>query len=229
MKKTYLIPVFLILLIILLYLSFQNRELLIKIKKQDQEILASTNYIEKINSRLQEFKKYNYEISKEEKLKRLLDDYLSQLDEVNESLIADTQDIKVDLQQLERKEWFIPNKLPVGGQYYISQTFSAQHKGLDFAAPLGTEVLAAGAGVINYIGEDKYFGIMIEIDHLNGYTTRYTHLAKVLIHSNDLIKKGTVIALVGDTGNSTAPHLHFEILKDKENLDPEKFLNIFNK
>lgn len=228
MRKLVFGFIILILLIAILLLGLQNGKLGLKIANQEQEIKASSNYIENLTSQLQEFQAYHSEISKEEKLKNLLDDYLNEQNQLSETtLTADTAEF--NLRQLERNEWFIPNELPIGDQHYLSQNFTDKHLGLDFAAPLGTEVLAAGAGVIDHIRKDKYFGILIEIDHLNGYRSRYAHLAKVLVHSDDLIKKGTTIALVGDTGNSTAPHLHFEILKDGLNQDPGKLLNITNK
>ncbi len=137
--------------------------------------------------------------------------------------------VKVDnnrekLSQKEKKRRFIPDLIPINGDYAISQKYSEEHPALDFAAANGTEVVAAAAGVVQSVYEDKYFGIVMIVDHLNEYSTLYAHLSATVCKTRTFVEKGETIALVGNTGNSSAPHLHFEIIKNNEYLDPEKFL-----
>ena len=97
---------------------------------------------------------------------------------------------------------------------------------MDFATSLNTEVIASAYGEVISVSIHKYYGKLIKIDHFNGYYTRYAHLSKILVKEGQLVKKGDSIGLVGDTGNSTSPHLHFEVLLDSNNIDPLEVLDI---
>ena len=101
---------------------------------------------------------------------------------------------------------------------------SALHTGLDYPAAIGTPIYAAAGGVV--VTEDYHpqYGKMLEIDHGNKLVTRYAHASKVLVEKGDLIKFGQKIAEVGNTGRSTGPHLHFEVLVHGIPQDPQKFL-----
>ena len=101
---------------------------------------------------------------------------------------------------------------------------SALHTGLDFPAAQGTPILAAAGGIVVTQELHPEYGNMIEIDHGNGLVTRYAHASKVWVHKGDLIKRGQRIAEVGTTGRSTGPHLHFEVLVQGVQQDPQKFL-----
>lgn len=101
---------------------------------------------------------------------------------------------------------------------------SALHTGLDFPADSGTPITAAAGGMVVNVQAHPQYGHMVELDHGNGLVTRYGHTSKVLVHQGDLIKRGQPIALVGSTGRSTGPHLHFEVLVDGVQQDPAKFL-----
>jgi Membrane proteins related to metalloendopeptidases len=118
----------------------------------------------------------------------------------------------------------IPDLIPLTGDYAISQRFSSDHPALDLASSEGTEVLAAATGEVLSVYRDKYFGNVIIIDHWNEYATLYAHLATAIKQPEAVVRKGDVIGLVGNTGFSSAPHLHFEILKKGNNIDPEKIL-----
>lgn len=98
------------------------------------------------------------------------------------------------------------------------------HAGQDFAAPVGTPILAAAGGVVSNVEVHPEYGNVIEIDHGNGLVTRYAHTSKVLAKVGDIIKPGQQIALVGMSGRATGPHLHFEVHKDGNAQDPAKFL-----
>ncbi|MEP7297313.1 MAG: M23 family metallopeptidase [Burkholderiales bacterium] len=100
----------------------------------------------------------------------------------------------------------------------------AFHAGLDFGADTGTAIHAAAGGTILFAGFRSDFGWEVEIDHGNGLITRYAHASRLLVKTNDLVTPGEVIAMVGSTGRSTGPHLHFEVLHHGEPTDPRRYL-----
>ena len=102
--------------------------------------------------------------------------------------------------------------------------YSAVHKGLDFAGPEGSKVTAVAAGLVTYAGDRAGFGEMVEINHGNGLATRYCHNEKLLVKQGDMVRKGQDLALLGSTGHSTGPHLHFEVLKNGTQVDPLRFI-----
>lgn len=101
---------------------------------------------------------------------------------------------------------------------------SALHTGLDFQADPGTSILAAAGGVVVTQEVHPAYGNMVEIDHGNDLITRYAHASRVFVKKGDLIKRGQKVAEVGNTGRSTGPHLHFEVLVQGIPQDPQKFL-----
>jgi murein DD-endopeptidase MepM/ murein hydrolase activator NlpD len=102
--------------------------------------------------------------------------------------------------------------------------YTAVHKGLDFAGPPGTKVSSVAAGLVTFAGERAGFGEMVEINHGNGLATRYCHNEKILVRQGDMVRKGQEVALMGSTGRSTGPHLHFEVLKNGTQVDPLRFI-----
>lgn len=115
----------------------------------------------------------------------------------------------------------------VGGYYgwriHPIMKIEQHHNGMDFTAPLGTDVYATGEGVVTRIQRSRArtgFGNMIEVDHGFGYKTIYAHLEEILVQRGDTVKRGEVIGLVGNTGFSTAPHLHYEVRKHNRAVDP---------
>ncbi len=98
------------------------------------------------------------------------------------------------------------------------------HEGIDFAAPQGTPIHAVAAGIVTWAGDRGGYGNMVQIDHGNGYSTRYGHAEKVLVHVGETVQRGDVIALLGDTGRSTGPHVHFEVLKNGHEVNPARFV-----
>jgi murein DD-endopeptidase MepM/ murein hydrolase activator NlpD len=94
------------------------------------------------------------------------------------------------------------------------------HPGIDLAVPIGTDVRASGGGVVRQVGQDSAYGRFVLIQHLGGYETMYGHLSRALVQRNDTVRAGQVVALSGNTGRSTAPHLHFEIRRQGRSLDP---------
>ncbi len=100
----------------------------------------------------------------------------------------------------------------------------AFHRGVDFAGPAGAQVMAVASGVVTYTKERFGYGKTVEINHGNGYVTRYAHNQRVLVKEGETVKKGQAIALIGSTGRSTGPHLHFEVLKQGRAVDPMSFV-----
>ncbi|MFT4045493.1 MAG: M23 family metallopeptidase [Solimonas sp.] len=100
----------------------------------------------------------------------------------------------------------------------------ARHSGIDFAGQLGASVLAVGAGIVTYAGEREGYGNLVEINHGDGYMTRYGHNSEILVHVGDKIGRGQAIARIGSTGRSTGPHVHFEVLYNGERIDPQVFI-----
>jgi murein DD-endopeptidase MepM/ murein hydrolase activator NlpD len=103
------------------------------------------------------------------------------------------------------------------------------HAGVDIDAKENTDVLASYAGKVKECGTDGQLGNYILIDHGEGIETKYAHLNKILIKKEDAVKKSQVIAKSGNTGKSTGPHLHFELLYMGENEDPNQYFNIIKK
>ena len=129
----------------------------------------------------------------------------------------------------------LPGGRPVM-QGWISSYFGARtdpftgrnafHRGIDFAAPAGSEVVAVAAGVVTYAKERFGYGRTVEINHGNGYVTRYAHNENLKVKAGDTVKKGDPIALIGSTGRSTGPHLHFEGLSQGRAVDPMSFVSL---
>lgn len=99
-----------------------------------------------------------------------------------------------------------------------------EHNGLDIAVPEGTEVLAAGAGTVLEIGESAEYGNFLRLAHSEGYQSFYAHLGKVLVARNANVGEKQVVAMSGNTGRSTAPHLHFEITQAGRAIDPLRII-----
>ncbi|MGM0396128.1 MAG: peptidoglycan DD-metalloendopeptidase family protein [Bacillota bacterium] len=98
------------------------------------------------------------------------------------------------------------------------------HRGIDLANSTGTNILAADGGRVTFAGYKGSYGYMIEINHENGYVTRYAHASKLLVKSGDRVYKGQHIAEMGNTGRSTGPHLHFEVLMKGVNKNPSNYI-----
>ena len=98
------------------------------------------------------------------------------------------------------------------------------HRGVDFAGKTGNDVVSVAGGVVTKAGKKGAYGYLVEVDHGNGYVTRYGHNQMVLVQVGEAIKRGQVIAKLGSTGRSTGPHVHFEVIKDGARIDPMKFI-----
>ena len=136
------------------------------------------------------------------------------------------------LQQSVLKE-MLPNSSPVSVAYNSSSygwridPFTGQkafHEGLDFSAEIGTPIRAAADGIVSLAEVSGGYGNMVKVDHGSGLETRYGHASKLLVKVGERVVKGQEIALVGSTGRSTGPHLHYEIRLNGDALDPRQYL-----
>lgn len=98
------------------------------------------------------------------------------------------------------------------------------HAGIDFAGKMGSNVMAVAAGVVTWAGKRSGYGNLVQINHGNGYATRYGHNEKVLVKVGQTVKKGQIIAKMGSTGRSTGPHVHFEVLYHGRQVNPRKYI-----
>jgi murein DD-endopeptidase MepM/ murein hydrolase activator NlpD len=147
-----------------------------------------------------------------------------------EQLIAEVADATAE-RSLESMR--LPTRLPIAGAELTSSFGnrsdpfthgSAFHAGLDFAAGAGTPIVASAGGTVVFAGLRRDFGWVVEIDHGNGLMTRYAHASELLVRAGQVVTPGDRIAMVGSTGRSTGPHLHFEVLRDGAHVDPKRYL-----
>jgi murein DD-endopeptidase MepM/ murein hydrolase activator NlpD len=106
---------------------------------------------------------------------------------------------------------------------YYGWRWGAFHKGIDIAAGKGNKILAADAGMISFAGWNGGYGYLVKIDHGGGKETWYGHQSKIAVKVGDTVSKGDVIGYVGSTGNSTGPHLHFEVHQGGGTKNPLSF------
>lgn len=100
----------------------------------------------------------------------------------------------------------------------------AWHNGVDFAAAAGEDIVSVGTGVVRFSGNRPGYGLMVEVDHGNGYLTRYAHAQDLLVEQGEIVNQGQTIALIGSTGRSTGPHVHFEVYKNGRVVDPASYI-----
>jgi murein DD-endopeptidase MepM/ murein hydrolase activator NlpD len=134
-------------------------------------------------------------------------------------------------QQIRRS--LLPTVTPILGNY-VGSGFGwrvdpivgagAMHEGIDFAADIGTPVVAAAGGVVVLAEKHPQYGNLVEIDHGNDFTTRYAHMSKMTVKEGQVIRRGKEIGLSGNTGRSTGPHLHFEVRFKGVAQNPARFL-----
>ena len=157
-------------------------------------------------------------------LERQLEDRQQQL-EILEGLMVDRK---------IRSDVFVAGR-PVARSWLVSRfgqrpdPFTGRltfHAGVDFSTGrAGSDINTVAAGVVTWSGPRSDYGLMVEVNHGNGYTTRYAHAEKLLVDVGDIVKKGQNIALVGSTGRTTGPHVHFEIYKNGRVVDPAAYIH----
>lgn len=165
-----------------------------------------------------------------------LADVLGSLDQMQQQLNDRERQMRVleDLLLASRLEKEVkPSGWPIAFGYITSgfgirtDPFTGMrdfHPGIDFAAPEGSKVQAVAAGIVTEAGERNGYGNLVEIDHGNGYVTRYGHNEKLLVHVGERVLKGQAISLIGSTGRSTGPHVHFEVLLNGSVVNPAQYI-----
>ena len=158
-----------------------------------------------------------------------LDDDLAQMVRQSKLQLESYDDIIAILEQEKNIRDSTPSIRPLKGGY-LSSRFGrrmdpftgriSMHTGVDYRARTGSPVMATADGVVTMAKKNGSFGLMIEINHGNGFKTRYAHLSKMLVRRGSKIKRGEIIGLVGNTGRSTGSHLHYEVMFKKARRDP---------
>ena len=169
-----------------------------------------------------------------------------------ENLMTDIRGFALQLQQRELQinvldtfytnrsvdQEFMPAGKPVNSGWLSSHygwrtdPFSGRkafHHGIDFAGKKGSTVVSVASGVISWAGKKGGYGNLIEIDHGDGYSTRYGHNQKILVRVGETVRQGQDIGHMGSTGHSTGPHVHFEVLLDQKKVNPHKYIKSIRK
>jgi murein DD-endopeptidase MepM/ murein hydrolase activator NlpD len=155
----------------------------------------------------------------------------------SDSIVDDANDVYLALARFQAAKGasdLAPIHKPLDHMTRISSGFGnrtdpftggrAYHAGLDFPAPKGTTVMSAGYGKVTFVGQRSGYGNTVEVTHASGLLTRYGHLSAFLVKEGQIVNTGTPIAKVGSTGRSTGPHLHFEVRRKDQAVDPGKYL-----
>jgi murein DD-endopeptidase MepM/ murein hydrolase activator NlpD len=158
------------------------------------------------------------------------------LTELNDQLQSREQQLSLLEDVIMRSELMKearPAGRPIGkgwiSSYYGKRTdpFSGKiemHKGMDFAGKKGSDIKAVASGVVTWSGERYGYGNLVEINHGNGYVTRYGHNDTIIVKVGDAVERGQTISKMGSTGRSTGPHVHFEVLLNDRQIDPIRFV-----
>lgn len=124
----------------------------------------------------------------------------------------------------------LPSSWPLTTRGFITREhlgrIPGQHPGIDIAVAEGSYVRAAGAGVVTRAGEDEVYGLFVRIRHAGGYESLYGHASELFVATGDTVRRNQVIALSGNTGTSTAPHLHFEVWRNGAPIDPRTLVRV---
>lgn len=156
-----------------------------------------------------------------------------------QSLGLDRLSEQVDLMNLYRLAYLsVPIGHPVRGVNRFTSGFghrihpvsgrSQHHDGADFAAPTGTDVVSTGSGVVTFAGNDSGYGKTVRIQHMNGISSVYGHLSRIRVSKGQRVARGQHIGDIGSTGQSTGPHLHYEIRLGRKAVDPTTFIRANN-
>jgi murein DD-endopeptidase MepM/ murein hydrolase activator NlpD len=98
------------------------------------------------------------------------------------------------------------------------------HRGVDIAGAVGMPLVATAAGIVTQAGTVSGYGLMVELQHVNGLITRYAHAVELTVNVGDVVNKGQQVAVMGNTGRSTGPHIHYEVLKNGRQVNPEYYI-----
>jgi murein DD-endopeptidase MepM/ murein hydrolase activator NlpD len=227
LKRLAIVAVFLLILLILLIINYGH----IFWRASQYEVMKKRNReIEQKFSELQQLKRELSSIKQtENKLRNILgvskQPVMLTINDINRGAVLNassvgsaTPDSNYAQESGILPERTTPSLMPVKG--WVSAVMSTNHSGVDIAAREGDPVVAAADGIVSFAGWDNYFGNQVIISHGQKFTTMYGHNAKLFVKEKQTVKQGQVIALVGSTGQSTGPHLHFEVKLNGKTVDP---------
>lgn len=204
------------------------------------EIVNKNIILEELEQSLTDYKKKNVErIDEMEKFIGIYSDSINGLENgenaTDESFDARLNSVKHSILQRSYFLSSIPNGLPMKSYRYISSGYGIRlhpvsnkrgmHYGIDYVVPMNTPVYATADGVVSHVSHSKRgYGKLIRLTHNFGFISLYAHLNKILVKSGDYVYKGDLIAKSGNTGISTGPHLHYEVLYMQKKLNPSRFV-----
>ena len=165
-----------------------------------------------------------------EELQREIDRLADAVEESADNLTA----LESQLMERRIKSSLLPTLVPIDAKR-IGSVFGrridpiagvkASHEGIDFVADTGTPIIASAGGVVGAASFHPEYGYLVEIDHGNEFSSRYAHMSKIKVRQGQVVKRGQLVGLSGNTGRSTGPHLHFEVRFKGVAQNPERFLN----
>ena len=209
-------------IVVLIFIVVYLRSEVKRVTVMNERLLVELSNAENLNNLLQA--NVNYHIAQSESLKTILKPRV-----IRETIVVRDSIRRIypsNLSDAAFETRFIPDLLPLHEEYAVSMNYSEHHNGIDFSTSRGRNVLASAAGIIISCYHDKNFGNVVMIDHLNTYKTLYAHLDHFFVEENDFVEKGQRIGLVGNTGNSSNPHLHFQIYLENDPVDPSTIMKI---
>ena len=183
---------------------------------------------EKLVNEIKELSNNEVELTINEKTTKALEEIqINDLEVAKENTVEklniDTTDSIADINGI--KVATLPVTGTISSRYGVSSKIRVStHTGLDIAATTGTPIKVVADGTITFAAYSGSYGYLVKVDHGNGVETWYGHTSKMLVKEGQAVKAGDTIALVGSTGNSTGPHLHFEVRINGEHVNPQKYL-----
>jgi len=211
-------------------------------EKKHRKIEIMEKTIPQVEDRLKEIRSSQFDMEKELQLDKVNteDDSIKKFKTLNlDEVLSSAQNMYAKLEELSSKiknmgdyRNNIPSLKPTDGWifrrfgYYQSPfTGSIQmHRGIDIVGRRGQPIMASADGIVTFSGLREGYGLIVEIDHNNGYTTVYCHNKGNTVKAGDIVKRGQIIAFMGSTGRSSGTHLHYEVRYNGKNLDPEPFM-----
>ena len=209
----------------------QNRALNINKQQAEQDIIEAKKSFNKIDSTLESI---NSKMKKRGLQTIQLENMGGPIEAEPENLELLTAFYEEALKDLDKKLSNLPIGRPHNGSVtsrfgYRANPFTRRgremHSGVDLRGKTGQPIQATANGTVVHAGYEGEYGNVVKVRHANGYETRYAHLVKVLVKPGQKIEAGNLVGLLGSTGRSTGPHLHYEILKNGVKINPEKYFS----
>ncbi|PUE06357.1 hypothetical protein B9Z51_16200 [Limnohabitans sp. T6-5] len=153
-----------------------------------------------------------------------------QLQQIEQTVSQTHAQWQKDMDKLDK----LPTALPLANDFLLTSSFGVRsdplthlpsmHEGIDFVAPVGTPIQATAAGLVLRSERAGAYGNMIEVSHADGFVTRYAHLKTAMVQEGAVVQRGDTVGLLGNTGRSTGPHLHYEVIYKGQAMHPAKAL-----